>query len=263
MAFRIQIRRDTASKWTINNPILLNGEMGYETDTTYLKFGDGTTEWNNLPYWQGGLTGSGLIVKNNGVTVQFPTSNLNFSTDFLVTNSANNTANVSVSGSIGSGISVYDSGSLVKSGATGINFTNSPGAVTVTGNVVNVDLSGGLTVPYYSMLLSLSGGVPSSIVSSKGPDGNPLTGAPWNFVLSYSGSSVTVTHNTGNKVISLSTFGTNSSNVWVRQPVGSSVGSFSLSSATDDNSFVVYGINSSNTGASITGTVEIVWTFTY
>jgi hypothetical protein len=55
MSFRVQIRRDPSGKWLVNNPILLSGEFGYETDTTYLKIGDGATPWNYLPYWEGGL----------------------------------------------------------------------------------------------------------------------------------------------------------------------------------------------------------------
>ena len=51
MAFRIQLRRDPALNWTVNNPILLDGEMGYETDTQFMKIGDGVTPWNNLGYW--------------------------------------------------------------------------------------------------------------------------------------------------------------------------------------------------------------------
>lgn len=54
MAFRVQIRRDPSGKWIVNNPILLDGEFGYETDTTFLKIGDGATTWNYLPYWEGG-----------------------------------------------------------------------------------------------------------------------------------------------------------------------------------------------------------------
>jgi hypothetical protein len=54
MSFRVQIRRDPSGKWIVNNPILLSGEIGYETDTTFLKIGDGATTWNNLPYWKGG-----------------------------------------------------------------------------------------------------------------------------------------------------------------------------------------------------------------
>lgn len=261
MAFRIQIRRDTSTNWTVNNPILLEGELGYETNTTYLKVGDGTTPWNDLPYWQGGLTGSGLTVKRNSTTIQSPTSNLNFSTDFTVTAGNNYTATIGLNTEYpGTQMTIYEDGVNLLAGATGLNFTNSPGSVTVDGNIANIDL-GGSGVPYYSLTILLNGGNPTAISSSRGPDGNPLDGSPWNFTLSFTGTAVTVSHNTGNKVMDLSTFGTNSSNVWVRQPVGTSVGAFSLSSSTNDNSFTVYGINSSNTGASSAGTVEIVWTF--
>jgi hypothetical protein len=47
----IQIRRDIAANWTSANPILAQGEMGFETDTLKLKFGDGSTNWNSLAYY--------------------------------------------------------------------------------------------------------------------------------------------------------------------------------------------------------------------
>jgi len=50
MATKIQIRRDTAANWTSNNPTPYAGEMCYETDTGYLKVGDGTTAWTSLGY---------------------------------------------------------------------------------------------------------------------------------------------------------------------------------------------------------------------
>jgi hypothetical protein len=50
MADMIQIRRDTASNWTSANPILAQGEMGAETDTSKIKIGDGTTAWASLGY---------------------------------------------------------------------------------------------------------------------------------------------------------------------------------------------------------------------
>jgi len=49
----MQQRRDTAANWTSNNPTLLNGEIGYETDTGYLKIGDGSTAWTSLAYVEG------------------------------------------------------------------------------------------------------------------------------------------------------------------------------------------------------------------
>ena len=50
---QIQLRRDTAANWTAANPVLLLGEVGFETDTRKLKLGDGTTAWNSLLYVQG------------------------------------------------------------------------------------------------------------------------------------------------------------------------------------------------------------------
>lgn len=47
---RIQVRRGTASQWTSANPVLEAGEMGLETDTKYIKFGDGTSAWSALGY---------------------------------------------------------------------------------------------------------------------------------------------------------------------------------------------------------------------
>jgi len=51
MATKIQIRRDAAANWTSANPILSDGEMGYETDTGYMKIGDGSTAWASLGYF--------------------------------------------------------------------------------------------------------------------------------------------------------------------------------------------------------------------
>ena len=47
---RIQVKRGTAASWASNNPVLFAGEIGFETDTKKLKFGDGTTAWNSLVY---------------------------------------------------------------------------------------------------------------------------------------------------------------------------------------------------------------------
>ena len=50
MAVQIQMRRDTASNWTSNNPTLAAGEWGLETDTDKFKIGNGSTAWNALGY---------------------------------------------------------------------------------------------------------------------------------------------------------------------------------------------------------------------
>lgn len=56
MTARIQVRRALSSAWTANDPILESGEFGFETDTKYVKLGDGLTAWTSLNY-----LGSGYI----------------------------------------------------------------------------------------------------------------------------------------------------------------------------------------------------------
>ena len=53
-------KRGTYASWASANPILSNGEPGYETDTGKFKVGNGTTRWVSLPYSSGvqGATGA-------------------------------------------------------------------------------------------------------------------------------------------------------------------------------------------------------------
>lgn len=52
----IQQHRGLAADWTSNNPTLLAGEFGVETDTGKVKVGDGSAAWTDLPYITGGVT---------------------------------------------------------------------------------------------------------------------------------------------------------------------------------------------------------------
>lgn len=73
---KIQLRHDTAANWTSVNPVLLEGEVGIETDTKKQKIGDGSTPWNNLAYdlgstalqVSGGTMTGGIIVEDTGAT---------------------------------------------------------------------------------------------------------------------------------------------------------------------------------------------------
>lgn len=51
----------TAAEWTSANPVLASSEMGRETDTGKIKYGDGVTAWNSLAYFTGGGAGSGDV----------------------------------------------------------------------------------------------------------------------------------------------------------------------------------------------------------
>ena len=57
MAIRFQIRGGTKAQWTNQNPILIERELGIETDTKKIKVGDGTTPWNTLAYMTQGERG--------------------------------------------------------------------------------------------------------------------------------------------------------------------------------------------------------------
>ena len=52
---RIQHPVYTAAALAAKNPVLLKGEVVYESDTRKHKIGDGTTAWNALPYAGGGI----------------------------------------------------------------------------------------------------------------------------------------------------------------------------------------------------------------
>ena len=46
------MRNDTLANWASENPTLLIGEVGIETDTKRIKIGDGATAWNSLSWEQ-------------------------------------------------------------------------------------------------------------------------------------------------------------------------------------------------------------------
>lgn len=53
---RVRIKTDTSAAWRLNNPILLKGEEGYESDTGLSKVGDGVHDWLELDYKNAGAT---------------------------------------------------------------------------------------------------------------------------------------------------------------------------------------------------------------
>lgn len=46
----IKFRRDTAANWTTANPVLAAGEVGLESDSGLVKYGNGTAAWADLAY---------------------------------------------------------------------------------------------------------------------------------------------------------------------------------------------------------------------
>ena len=81
---KIKNKYKLASAWQSANPILLAGEIGVESDTNLFKIGNGTSTWNELPYYfpkQGGeftgdITGD---VKGNADTATKLATTVNIS----------------------------------------------------------------------------------------------------------------------------------------------------------------------------------------
>jgi len=73
MPYRILLRRDNSVTWTYNDPVLMTGEPGYETDTGRLKIGDGQSPWSALNYYEGvtgpegpiGPTGASITISGS------------------------------------------------------------------------------------------------------------------------------------------------------------------------------------------------------
>ena len=62
---RIQNRYHSADDWDRINPVLAPGEIGIESDTQKVKYGNGETAWRDLPYAAGGGTVSGNVTAEN------------------------------------------------------------------------------------------------------------------------------------------------------------------------------------------------------
>ena len=109
MAFRVQIRRDTLLNWTTNDPILLDGEFGYETDTGRYKIGNGVDVWSDLIYSLVGITGPTGGTGSTGATG--------------ATGLTGSTGITGPTGSQGIQGPTGDTGATGATGATGSNFT--------------------------------------------------------------------------------------------------------------------------------------------
>jgi hypothetical protein len=116
-----QQRRDTAANWTAQNPTLLAGEIGIESNTGYWKVGNGSTPWTGLAY----ITGTQL--------------------------SAYPIVNADIAAAAGIAVSKLASGTArqvlqTNAAGTGVEFASNiaiPGTLEVTGNVT---FQGDLTV---------------------------------------------------------------------------------------------------------------------
>ena len=65
---RLVQKNDTSANWASENPVLLNGELGIESDTKKAKLGDGVNAWNDLEYWSfpASILANARVIKMTG-----------------------------------------------------------------------------------------------------------------------------------------------------------------------------------------------------
>ncbi len=221
---RIQVKRGTAASWASNNPILYVGELGFETDTKKLKFGDGTTAWNSLQYTVTPLSLSALndlgdvtitsvadgdFLRWNGSV--WINDAVNLSTDTIGSYVESLVAGTGITLSNNSGEGATPTVAIGQSVATSASVTFAHVSAPVTGNVVG-NLTGNAdtaTVLDNARTIELSGDVTGSvsfdgsanvnIITEIQPNSVALgTDTTGNYMLDLTqGTGVTVTHTPG------------------------------------------------------------------
>lgn len=250
MAFRIQIRRDTAANWAINNPVLLQAEMGYVIDTNEAKFGNGVDPWNDLEYFPTpGGTGGGSPISTffSGALVGTGITGLNFT---------------------GPGVSTVTD----TNGVTTVNVTGTTGAAGATGSAGATGTNGASGVYFVALEFSSGSLISSPFLRAEDDQGNSLIGASgWAFTRN-SGSEITITFPTSNFATAFTRIVENTSGSFLTAAVGISQttgnyvvqipGNTSINIKGLSNNFT--GISNSPSGGTAPGggfLMYISWTF--
>jgi len=150
MAIQIQIRRGTSSEWSTSNPILAQGEVGYELNTGKAKVGDGLTAWNSLGYFNPNnsvtsvamTTPTGLQVSGSPITTS-GTLALTYASGYSIPTTASQTNWDSAY----SERRQWDGGSTNLVASTG---RTSLGATTLGSNLFTITDPGAITFPRFN-----------------------------------------------------------------------------------------------------------------
>ena len=178
---QLQFRRDTAANWTLYNPTLADGEVGYETDTGKFKVGRAGTSWNDLTYYYAPgytryLNVTTALTTVTSSTWVLPADLQQVGMNWRVTvvgGGGGGGATAATAGQVGNG---GGSGGVVQGvftyvpGVSSMSFTvGAAGAAATTG--------GTSIVTYYGSTLTARGGGPGNgIVNDGGGPGGPSTG---------------------------------------------------------------------------------------
>jgi len=128
MATKIQYRRDTAANWTSTNPTLAPGELGFETDTGFVKIGSGSATWASLPY--------SVYAKTVGNVTTIPTASI--TTASITTGNITTVNATTITSTVGAGFQNID----VKTSGSADTFTL-PAALQVANAKFKVTIIGG------------------------------------------------------------------------------------------------------------------------
>ena len=71
---KIKLKRDTSSGWS-SSEVLLAGQVGLETDTYRFKVGDGSTTWENLPYYVTEITANRNVFSYGNYALKLNSTN--------------------------------------------------------------------------------------------------------------------------------------------------------------------------------------------
>jgi hypothetical protein len=129
---QFQFRRDISANWALANPVLLDGEMGIESNTNQFKIGNGVLTWNSLPY--GGIVGA---IGPQGI--QGPAGTISATTRTSPTASASTVLTTLISYNLGAGEVVAGSEYEFSASLRVINTnTATNGVVTLSVGAANV-----------------------------------------------------------------------------------------------------------------------------
>jgi len=133
MADMIQIRRDTAANWTAANPILAQGELGAETNTSKIKIGNGSSTWSALSYL---IDAGGYLTESSSNTL----------TNKTIAFASNTLTGVQAALTSGTTIKTVNSNSLLGSGDVAVQPTLVSGTSIKTINTTTLLGSGDIDV---------------------------------------------------------------------------------------------------------------------
>jgi len=140
----IKLRRDTSANWATANTVLAMAEPGLDTTVNSIKYGDGTTAWNNLPYSGIVPTATGNLIPAIGNT-------------YSLGNVTNPWAGLYISGNTiylgnvvleATGNALVIDGSVVTPDGGNVVYDQ----ISATGNITgpNISISGNVTGNYFS-----------------------------------------------------------------------------------------------------------------